>query len=220
MFGIFQLHLNKICYRDLKSENVMLQDDTVKLIDFNTAKVTNKRTNTMVGTPLKQDPAIRVFKFDKAGYSPYAADIWSSGILLYNILTSYDIVQKDSELDTEIKAQEAIQQAFDVMKRFTISPICVDFLAKILKYHQDCRPEIDAVLDHPFVKTESGEYRGFLESLEQCRTENNEVRKELEVEKRIKRYKEEEFASIEISSHDIAQVTSEYKKLDKERIEL
>ena len=78
------------------------------------------------------------------------------------------------------------------------------------------------MLDHPFVKTESSEYRGFLESLEQCRTENNEVRKELEVEKRIKKYKEEEFASIELFPHDkdIAQVTSEYKELDKERVEL
>ena len=61
------------------------------------------RTQTFIGTPLKRDPAIST-KSEGHEYSPYAADIWSSGILLYNILTSYEIAQKDSELETEVIA--------------------------------------------------------------------------------------------------------------------
>jgi serine/threonine-protein kinase Chk2 len=53
-----------ICYRDLKPENVMLMEDgvTIKLIDFNTAKVNVEQeyfsTDTICGTPQFMAPAI------------------------------------------------------------------------------------------------------------------------------------------------------------------
>ena len=39
-----------ICYRDLKPENVMLLEDgeTIKLIDFNTAKIVDPKGDTTV----------------------------------------------------------------------------------------------------------------------------------------------------------------------------
>lgn len=50
-----------ICYRDLKPENVMLKEDdsTIKLIDFNTAKLNlDLKTQTVVGIIITMDPAI------------------------------------------------------------------------------------------------------------------------------------------------------------------
>lgn len=60
------LHEREIIYRDLKPENVIIDDEGYpKLIDFGTAKVINGRTYTLVGTPHYMAPEVILGK----GYS-------------------------------------------------------------------------------------------------------------------------------------------------------
>lgn len=76
------LHERDIIYRDLKPENVMVDEDGyLKLIDFGTAKIVNSRTYTVVGTPHYMAPEIIIGK----GYG-VAVDYWSLGIMLYEFL--------------------------------------------------------------------------------------------------------------------------------------
>lgn len=76
------LHERDIIYRDLKPENVMVDEDGyTKLIDFGTAKIVNGRTYTIVGTPHYMAPEVIVGK----GYS-VAVDYWSVGIMLYEFM--------------------------------------------------------------------------------------------------------------------------------------
>jgi cGMP-dependent protein kinase 1 len=76
------LHDRDILYRDLKPENVVVDDEGyLKLIDFGTAKIVNGRTYTIVGTPHYMAPEVILRK----GYS-VAVDYWSLGILLYELL--------------------------------------------------------------------------------------------------------------------------------------
>lgn len=76
------LHEREIIYRDLKPENVMVdQDGYPKLIDLGTAKILNGRTFTIVGTPHYMAPEVISGK----GYT-YFADIWSIGVMLYEFI--------------------------------------------------------------------------------------------------------------------------------------
>jgi cGMP-dependent protein kinase len=77
------LHRNRYVYRDLKPENVMLnQDGYLMLVDMGTAKKLsiNQRfkTSTIIGTPHYMAPEIISGK----GYS-FPVDLWSLGVVLY-----------------------------------------------------------------------------------------------------------------------------------------
>lgn len=73
------LHDRDIIYRDLKPENVMVDEEGyLKLIDFGTAKIIQNQTYTTVGTPHYMAPEV----ITGSGYS-LSADLWSIGIITY-----------------------------------------------------------------------------------------------------------------------------------------
>jgi serine/threonine protein kinase len=104
---IQELHSKNIIYRDLKTENLILQkhDASLKLVDFGFAKLLSPdslRTYTRCGTPgysapevLRQiDPTAdaqtrRRQSLNSTGYS-YPCDIWSWGVLLCELTGGFN----------------------------------------------------------------------------------------------------------------------------------
>jgi cGMP-dependent protein kinase len=88
ILAIEYLHSKGIIYRDAKPENIMV-DHTgyLKMIDLGTAKVLKEKTGiksrtfTMIGTPQYMAPEI----FSQKGYS-FAADLWSLGVIVYELM--------------------------------------------------------------------------------------------------------------------------------------
>ncbi len=79
------LHKQKIAYRDLKPENLLVAaDGHMKITDFGFAKQINDRTFTLCGTPEYLAPEIIM----SIGHN-HGVDWWALGILIFEMLAGY-----------------------------------------------------------------------------------------------------------------------------------
>ncbi len=81
------LHDHKICYRDIKPENILLDEDGyIKMADFGLAKLltNNEKALSICGTPEYVAPEILF----EVGHN-HMVDWWGFGILLYEMIVSY-----------------------------------------------------------------------------------------------------------------------------------
>ncbi|KAM3130314.1 hypothetical protein pb186bvf_017610 [Paramecium bursaria] len=151
--AINHCHKNDICHRDLKPENFLLLDKSadapIKVIDFGLSAVFhddkegNIQMTTKAGTPYYISPEILSGQYDEL------CDIWSSGVILYILLTG--IPPFNGRTDAEIMA--AVKKGvFDVsIPAFNgVSEEVKDLLHKML-----CKPNVrlnaEQVLQHPWV---------------------------------------------------------------------
>lgn len=101
------LHSEDIVYRDLKAENVLIAaSGHIKLADFGCAKrlKQGEKTFSLVGTPHCLAPEV----IQRSGHG-FAADWWTLGILLYELLLGESPFEASTpyELYTKIIAKEA-----------------------------------------------------------------------------------------------------------------
>ena len=86
LVAIEELHKNGIIHRDIKLENILLDETRtrVKLIDFgfSTCIPHEKKVKIFCGTPSYMAPEI----VSKIEYAGPPADIWALGVLLYALL--------------------------------------------------------------------------------------------------------------------------------------
>jgi len=88
MSAVCHCHSQKICHRDLKPENLLFLDSSagssMKVIDFGLSKIysnENHKMTTKVGTAYYVSPEVLEGNYDEK------CDVWSSGVILYILLT-------------------------------------------------------------------------------------------------------------------------------------
>lgn len=83
--GIEYCHINNVAHRDIKLENILLNEASeIKIIDFGFSVTTqkNEKLKTFCGTPSYMAPEI----VNRTDYFGPPADVWSLGVLFYVLL--------------------------------------------------------------------------------------------------------------------------------------
>ncbi len=91
------MHKQDIVYRDLKPENLLIQEDGyLKVADLGLAKaVPDGLTYTLCGTPVYMSPEMLLSK----GHGK-AADAWAVGIMIYELCAGYPPFEGEDQMET------------------------------------------------------------------------------------------------------------------------
>jgi NIMA (never in mitosis gene a)-related kinase len=139
--AIKHLHDRKILHRDLKSQNIFLTNcGIVKLGDFGIAKVlshTKEHVQTIVGTPYYLSPEI----VENKPYN-YKSDIWSLGILLYEMCALEPPFNGSS---LHMLAMRIVKANYEPIPKRYSSKISL-LIKKLLNPNSDARPTVNKIL--------------------------------------------------------------------------
>lgn len=163
--GIDFLHSNKIIHRDLKPENLLIDaQKKIKLCDFGWSAMSNDQyRTTFCGTIDYMAPEIA----NSNAYT-YAVDIWSLGILLYELLHGRPPYSGKNEQEKlrKIKSGNAIffnQNLTDEVKHL---------IKSLLTYDQHTRPDMNFIFQHLWVMKHA---KDFNINLKAIRTTRNPI---------------------------------------------
>ena len=151
--AVYYLHSNNIIHRDIKPENILISDDNkLKLCDFGWAKeLTLENRSTFCGTMEYMAPEI----VGSETYD-YSVDIWSLGILLYEMLFGHSPF-KGNDTNNIIQNIKTHELNYDENNK-KISNSCKDLIQKLLNMNPQKRLKIKDILEHPFIKKHTKKY--------------------------------------------------------------
>ena len=155
--AIHFLHKNNLAHRDIKPENMLLDNSKKNLFlcDFGwCVDISEGERKTFCGTYEYMAPEI--INNEEYGKS---SDIWSLGILLYEMLHGYSPFRSDMK----IKKNPIEQILYNIREgKFkisnNISDECSDLIIKLLTYNQIKRIDIEGVIKHPWIVNKENVY--------------------------------------------------------------
>ena len=146
--AIYFLHKNDLIHRDIKPENILIFDNNIcKICDFGwCVKLDGKQRKTFCGTTEYMSPEI----VNKIEYSK-EIDIWSLGILLYEMIFGYSPFKPDKE---DFKPKDVIDniKIHDLKFNKNISAECKDLICHLLDENVENRYKIEDIFNSKFVK--------------------------------------------------------------------
>ena len=158
MSALNYIHSKKIVHRDLKPENFLLlsndENAPLKMIDFGLSMVFNEEKindkggkmimNTKAGTPYYISPEVLKGNYDMG------CDIWSSGVILYILLSGVPPFYGNTDQDILNMVKEG-SFSFNIAEFNVVSGSAKDLICKMITKPEK-RLTADQVLEHAWVK--------------------------------------------------------------------
>ena len=181
--AIYFLHKNNVIHRDIKPENILIdKNNNLKLCDFGySIELHSELHCTFCGTVEYMAPEI----IDKEYYD-YSVDIWSLGILLYEMNYGHSPFASNNmrNIMNKIKKHNI---NFDEKK---ISEDCKDLISNLLDVIPEKRYKLYDILNHPFImKYYKKNYENYKDDDNIEELENNKDN----LYNKINKYKKREF---------------------------
>lgn len=141
--GLKYMHNRRIIHRDLKPENIFIDDKLdLKIGDFGLAvklSSEDEKRKSILGTFFYSAPEV----IDRKNYDGYSfkADIWSLGVIMYNLLTGILPFSKTNDI---------IDGSFSYPEDIEIGSAAKDLIKQILEVNPKKRPDLNQILSHKF----------------------------------------------------------------------
>ena len=138
--GLEYLYKNKILHRDIKPHNILVKDGVIKISDFGFAKAfeKNELITTFCGSPLYMAPEI----IKNKEYN-LKSDIWSLGVIIYELFTKKHPYYVDSKQHLWMKIKKGIIIDYTEIKNESI----VNILKKMLVDEPNQRADWDIIFN-------------------------------------------------------------------------
>lgn len=167
--GLSYIHSQGIIHRDIKLDNILVdENERCKICDFGVSREIkpNEIINEQCGTPAYLAPEI----IKDEGYSGFAVDIWSLGVLLFSLLTGSMPFKAGTieELHKKILAGK-----YEIPKEAKLSKEVVELIGSMLVVDPEHRINIQAVLKHNWLKNLDFERRTIFDIKEFDKRKNN-----------------------------------------------
>jgi len=136
-----------IIHRDIKPQNILVfNKNTIKLTDFGFARYFDKTimVETLCGSPLYMSPEI--IKYKK--YS-HKADLWSIGVIIYEILTGRPPYRAKTHYELAKKIENS---PIFLPKMIPLSKTCTDLLLKLLQKESNNRISWQDFFNHDWIR--------------------------------------------------------------------
>ena len=191
--GLKYIHSHKVIHRDLKLDNILINfknesdklknnllASEVKIIDFGLAIKLGPEecAKTFIGSPIFMDPKILgVFQDDgKLGeLQEYdeKADIWSLGVICYQIFTGKSLYNAEN-------IKQLVKQAklgdYKIPINIELSNEIIAFLNSMLQYYGEFRLSAEELSQHDFLVKDVNEFTMVNLDLLSDKIENNEIK--------------------------------------------
>ena len=140
--ALLYLHSQNIAHRDIKIDNMLLDNKkNLKLVDFglSTKYTDDELLNQPCGTVVYAAPEV----LEGKEYHGMLADVWSSGIVLYGMLSGY---LPFCDQDDEVNKQNVLKGDIEIPEFF--SPLVKDLLSHMLDMNPMTRYTLQDIQDH------------------------------------------------------------------------
>lgn len=144
--GLNVLYNNNIYHRDIKPQNILIENNTIFICDFGLSKFISNNYDdnikqSIVGSPLFMSPEI----YNNMEYD-LKSDLWSLGLVLFEMLSGYNYLHSKNinELIKKIKNK-------NVPHINNISYDCTDLLLKLLQKNTNERIDWNELFIHKWL---------------------------------------------------------------------